>query len=236
MFIHWFSIKLLWLSLQNLFVFLIGYNLQWETPRVVFSMVGRTGPTEKIPQLLSYPFKVQARPLNPKLCSWFLSCISPPIFCPSPPIYTPLSVGQSWWRNLWYVNWSFHSQGLGGFLSLDHNSPVSYHVSKRGPTFCHWDNPSVTCAQRWILCFVGEFSQANPMFYGRILPSHYLKLSAHTCSCRKTHRGEIPYPRCFLTLSANISLLWAEATSRSGPNCLGDGLTPFGPPTKIKSK
>lgn len=42
MFIQWFSIKLWQLSLQILFVFLIGYNLQWETLGVVFSMVGHT--------------------------------------------------------------------------------------------------------------------------------------------------------------------------------------------------
>ena len=42
MIIQWFSIKLWRLSLQNLFLFLIGYNLQWETPGVVFSMGGCT--------------------------------------------------------------------------------------------------------------------------------------------------------------------------------------------------
>lgn len=161
-------------------MFLIGitYNgrpLEWFSqrwvlrwPNLLLDCFG-LGPAEEIPRLRSYSFEIWAKPLNPKLCSCFLSCISPPIFvptpnfCPSPPIYTLFSMGQSWWRNLWYVSGSLHSQCLDGFLSLDHCSPISYHVLERGPTFCYWDDPLVTSAQWWILCSAGGFSQGTTL-------------------------------------------------------------------------
>ena len=162
----------------NLFVFLVGYNLQWETLGVVFSMVDRTiaqfvvgllwmRPSWGDSPTAELPVRGPSKTSDPQNVSHFLSCISLPIFVPtshphpSPPIYTLLLVGQSWWRNIWHVNGSIHSQGLGSFFSLDHCSSVLYHVSERGPTFYCRGDPLVTCARCQILCSTDGFSKGS---------------------------------------------------------------------------
>lgn len=201
--------------------------LHW--PNLLLDCFG-LGPAEEIPRLPSYSFEIWAKPLNPKLCSCFLSCISPlifvptPNFCPSPPIYTPFSMGQSWWRNLWFVSGSLHSQCLGGFLSLDHCSPIAYHVLERGPTFCYWDDPLVTSAQWWILCSAGGFSQ------GTTLSSWLIHVLV----------GKLVEMR-FLTQDASLHsrLVWAcfgPGPPRKGPKLFGGWAYPFRPTHKNKIK
>ena len=162
----------------NLFVFLVGYNLQSETSGVVFSMVDHTiaqfvigllwiSPSWGDSLIAELPVRGLSKISEPQNVSHFLSYISLPIFVPtshphpSPPIYTLLLVGQSWWRNLWHVSGSLHSQGFGSFFSLDHCSFVPYHVSERGPIFYCRGNSLVTRVRCRISCLVDEFSKGS---------------------------------------------------------------------------
>ena len=140
-----------------LVLFIIG--LLWIRPSREGSLTGELpvrGPSKTI--------------VIPRLCSHFLSCIFAlnfvltPDLCPSPPIYTLVSMGQSWWRNIWSVRGPFHPWGLGGFLSLIDYSIMPCHVSKRGPTICRRSDTLVTYAQRWIPRSMGKFSQGTALY------------------------------------------------------------------------
>lgn len=140
-----------------LVLFIIG--LLWIRPSREGSLTGELpvrGPSKTI--------------VIPRLCSHFLSCIFAlnfvltPDLCSSPPIYTLVSIGQSWWRNIWSVRGPFHPWGLGGFLSLIDYSIMPCHVSKRGPTICRRSDTLVTYARRRIPCSMGKFSQGTALY------------------------------------------------------------------------
>lgn len=118
----------------NLFVFLIGYSLQWETPSVIYAMMDHTlilflvglrmrpswegFPTAKL--LVWGPSKTL---VIPKLCSHFLSCLSPQ-FCSNsffsfPSLFYTLPLEElSWWQNIPYVCGSYQFWDLGDSLCL----------------------------------------------------------------------------------------------------------------------
>ena len=84
-----------------LVLFIIG--LLWIRPSWEGSLTGELpvrGPSKTI--------------VIPRLCSHFLSCIfalnfvPTPDLCPSPPIYTFVSMGHSWWGNIWSIGGSLH--------------------------------------------------------------------------------------------------------------------------------
>lgn len=109
------------------------------------------GPAEKAPQWLS------RTSITAKLCSHFLLCICPLYFVPTflfssplthpppPPIYTLVSMGWSWWVDIWFDSGPLHLWSFGGFFSLAHCFIVSYHASGRGPTSFRWGDILVTC-------------------------------------------------------------------------------------------